>query len=314
MPRSLVAILLMLGTMALFVTTDTCAKIALRSYPASEVVWVRFVFHLPVVLLALARGADLRTRRPGLQLLRSMFQVASTAFFFLAIQWLPLPTAFAIILVQPLLLTALSVPFLGERVGPRRWTAVALGFIGALIVVRPGPTMDWSAILALGTAFSSAGYQIVTRRVAAIDSPAASLFYTAAFGAAVASAIVPFEWRTPPLADWPFLVAIGLMAGLGHLLLIEAFARAPASILAPFTYSQLVWATLLGFLVFGDVPDAPTLIGATIIVGSGLYVFYRERAAQASTSTSHSGRTSEETTTSVEAGRASPVIRSRTAR
>src|SRR5690348_3774766 len=113
MRRTVVAILLMLGTMALFVTTDSCAKLALRSYPASEVVWARFVFHLPVVVLALARHAELRTHRLGLQLLRSVFQVSSTAFFFLAIQRLPLPTAFAINLVQPLLLTALSVPFLG---------------------------------------------------------------------------------------------------------------------------------------------------------------------------------------------------------
>jgi len=315
------AILLMLATMAVFVSTDSMAKYLLRTYPVVEVTWARFVFHLPLVLLLMAQqrsSAVLRTQRLGLQLARSLCQLASTTFFFLAVAFLPLATAIAIGFVQPLLVTLLSVPLLGEKLGPRRLIAVGVGFLGALVIVRPGPTMHWAALLPLCMAFCSALYQVATRRVAALDSAATSVFYNAVLGATVLSLAVPLDWKPPDAAGWTLLVAVGLGGGFGHFLLISAFARAPASLLAPYTYSQLIWATLIGFAVFGDLPDGWTLLGGIIIVGSGLYVFARERAqaraAQASISTSISGFTSEEMTTNVEAGRASPMMRSRAAR
>jgi drug/metabolite transporter (DMT)-like permease len=315
------AIFLMLATMAVFVATDSTAKYLVRTYPVLEVTWARFVFHLPVVLVLIAqqrRVSVLRTQRLGLQLGRAGCQLASTTLFFLAVAFLPLATAIAIGFVQPLLVTILSVPLLGEKVGPRRWAAVGVGFLGALVIVRPGPTMHWAVLLPLGMAFFSALYQVATRRVATLDNAAASLFYNAVAGALALSVAAPFVWQAPDAKGWVLLVLVGVGGGFGHLLLISAFARASASLLAPFTYTQLVWATVLGFLVFGDLPDQWTLLGAVIIVGSGLYVFARERAqaraAQASISTSKSGRTSAEMTTSVEAGRASPMIRSRAAR
>jgi drug/metabolite transporter (DMT)-like permease len=315
------AILLMLATMAVFVSTDSIAKYLMRSYPVAEVTWARFVFHLPVVVALMAgQGAIrvVRTKRLLLQLARSLAQLMSTAIFFVAIAFMPLATAIAIGFVQPLLVTALSVPLLGEKVGPRRWAAVATGFVGALVIVRPGVGMDWAALLPLGMALCSAFYQVMTRRVAAVDSPATSVFYNAILGALAMSAVAPFDWRPPDAAGWALFAIVGVLGASGHLLLIHAFTRAPASLLAPYTYTQLVWATLLGFALFGDLPDGWTLLGATIIVGSGLYVIYRERrqalAAQASISIRNSGAASAEMTTSVAAGLASPIIRSRTAR
>jgi drug/metabolite transporter (DMT)-like permease len=275
------AILLMLATMAVFVGTDAMAKHLAHFYPVAEVVWARFCFHLPLVAVVL-RGGNLadavRSRRLELQIARSLLQLISTALFFVALLLLPLATAVSIAFVQPLLVTALSGPLLGERVGGRRWAAVAVGFAGALVIVRPGGGgFGWATALPLGMALSSALYQITTRRVTAFDGPATSMFYTAAFGALATSAAAPIFWKTPDALGWAELAGLGLFAGFGHLLLIQAFARGPASMLAPFTYTQLVWATLLGFLIFGDLPDHWTLGGAAIIVVSGLYVLRGEQ-------------------------------------
>lgn len=316
-----VAILLILGTMAIFVTTDTLAKYLMQTYSVAEVTWARFVFHMPVVLALMAAQRSrtvFRSRNLRNQIGRSVTQLASTLLFFLAIAYLPLATAVAIAFVQPLLVTALSVPLLGEKVGPRRWAAVVAGFAGALIIVRPGAGMHWAALLPLCMAFTSGLNQVMTRRVAVLDQPATSLLYNAVLGVAVMSLAAPFDWRPPDGAGWAMLAAVGLLGGAGHMLMILAFARAPASLLAPFSYTQLVWATLFGLVLFGDLPDRWTIIGAAVIVGSGLYVLYRERrqalAAQASISMRYSGAAKAEMTTSVEAGRASPSATSRTAR
>jgi drug/metabolite transporter (DMT)-like permease len=277
-------ILLMLVTMFFFVAGDTAAKLLTRDYPVIEIVWGRFVFHLAFLLLFfLSRGRtpSLRSRRLPLQLLRPLFQVLGTTFFFFALMHMPLATASALFFAQPLLITALSVPLLGENVGPRRWIAVLVGFLGVIVIIRPVGVVQWSALLPLATAASSALYQIATRAVARTDPVETSLLFTALFGAVAASLVLPFDWHRPDTAGWALLAASGLLSGTGHFCIIHAFRHAPASTLAPFSFTQLLWATLSGFLVFGDLPDPWTLVGAAIIIASGLYVFYRERARRA---------------------------------
>jgi drug/metabolite transporter (DMT)-like permease len=272
-------ILLMLATMVLFVAADTTAKYLTQSYPVAQIVWARFVFQFVVVAICLGPGAltAVRTQCPKLQIARSVLQIGSTVTFFIAVSLLPLATAITINFLQPLLITALSVPLLGERVGPRRWAAVACGFLGVVVIVRPGAAIEWAAVLPLVTATFSALHNLATRVVARIDPLQTTLFYSAVLGTLVSSAMMPFVWQAPDLVGWILLALVGFLAGLGHLLMVQATVIAPVSLLAPFNYTQLVWATAFGYAVFGDLLDGWTLIGALIIVGSGLYVFHRER-------------------------------------
>lgn len=268
-----------------FVLMDATAKHLSQTYPVVQVVWARYLFHmltLPLFLGGVRWAAVARTRRPGLQIARSVLLLASTFFFFLAVAFIPLATATSIGFVGPLLVTALSVPLLGETVGPRRWAAVIVGFAGVLIIIRPGPGMfgggaHWAMLLPLLVAVCFALYQISTRVLSRFDSWTTTLFYSASVGLVVMTALVPFHWRTPDLEGWAWMALLGAIGGFGHSMMIKAFAAAPASTLAPFTYLQLVWSTLIGWLAFGDFPDGWTLIGASIVAASGLYVLYRER-------------------------------------
>lgn len=268
----------MLATMCLFVSADATAKLLTPFYPVIEITWGRFLFHLLLLLpLLLARGgAVFRSSRLRLQLTRSVFQVGSTVFYFAAIAILPLATAATISFAQPLLVTVFSVPVLGEKVGPRRWAAVLVGFVGVLIIIRPAGIVHWATLLPLATACCSAFYQLSTRLVARVDPVEASLFYTAAGGFILACLAVPLVWQTPDLSGWLLMALTGTLSASGHYCIIHAFQRVPASVLAPFTFTQLLWATGLGYVLFGDLPDAWTVLGALVIVGSGLYVFYRE--------------------------------------
>jgi drug/metabolite transporter (DMT)-like permease len=203
----------------------------------------------------------------------------ATLCMFGAISVVPLADAYTITFIAPLLVTALSVPLLKERVGWRRWSAVVAGFAGVLIVIRPGfGEVPWQLALPLITAACFALYQILTRLVSVdpVETPFVMLFYVAWVGAAVMTLMVPFYWQPVALADWPWMVAMGGLGAIGHLILIRALVIAPASLIAPFTYSQIVWALIAGYLVFGDVPDGWMLVGCTVIVASGLFVFYRE--------------------------------------
>jgi drug/metabolite transporter (DMT)-like permease len=271
-------ILLMLATACLWVSADATAKVLTRSYPVIEVTWGRFLFHVIVLLPFLARGGAgiFRSVKPRLQVMRSVFQIGSTVLYFAAIAILPLATAVTISFAQPLLITILSIPLLGEKVGPRRWAAVLVGFLGVLVIIRPAGFVQWAALLPLASAVCSAFYQITTRLVARLDRVETSLFYTAVGGLALASLALPFAWQTPDLRGWLLMGLTGTLSASGHFCIIHAFQRAPASMLAPFAFTQLIWATGLGFVLFGDLPDAWTGLGALIIVGSGLYVFYRE--------------------------------------
>ncbi|HYM31572.1 MAG TPA: DMT family transporter, partial [Candidatus Cybelea sp.] len=180
--------------------------------------------------------------------------------------------------IGPFIVTALSVPMLGERVGPRRWSAVVIGFTGALIIIRPGfGAVPWSALFIVANATCYAFYQILSRKLAAVDPAETSITYVALVGMLVATVWLPFDWRLPDsVFDWGAFLTLGLFGGLGHYFVVKAFEGAPASVLSPFSYGQLVGATALGYAFFGDFPDGWTWAGAAIIVASGLYMTYRE--------------------------------------
>ncbi len=270
---------MVLATM-LFVALDTTAKFLTTLLPVEQVVWARFTFHFALVaLLLLPRGMSaFKTTRPALQISRSFFMFGANVCFFFAIKTMALVDASAIVFSGPLFVTALSVPLLGERVGLRRWLAVAVGFMGALVVIRPGTDIFASvAMLPLMAALSFAFYQIFTRKLATFDAPMTTLLYTSVFGAACTSVYMPFVWVAPDALGWTLMLVAGVFGAGGQLALIQAIRLAPVSTVAPFNYLGLLWASLLGFAFFGDLPDRYTLIGAAIVAASGLYVLHRER-------------------------------------
>lgn len=180
--------------------------------------------------------------------------------------------------MSPIIVTILSIPLLGERVGLRRWIGIVIGFAGALIVMRPGSeSLQLSVLVVLTAAFTHALYQVFTRKLRAHDHQMTSLFYTGIVGAVATTAAVPFFWEPVAAADWLLFVFAGIAGGIGHLCLIRAFQNAPVSVAAPFSYSSLPWAILFGFVLFGDLPGAWTLSGAALIICSGLYIYHREQ-------------------------------------
>ena len=270
----------MLLSTVLFITLDTLVKYLLQFYPVAQVLWARFFFHLllSVAIMRPAYLSGMRSGRPHLQYARSMLQLLTTTLFFFGIQTVSLAAATAIMFLTPLVVTVLSIPMLGEKVGPRRLAGVFVGFAGALVIVRPGfDTVSVGMLLLLCAALGNAVFQLVTRQVRHYDGANTSLFYTALAGAVVLSAVAPLDWRPPDAFDWLLLVMLGVLGGLGQLCLIRAFRLAPAAVVSPFSYTGLIWATVFGFIVFLEVPDLWTMVGASLIVGSGLYVFHRER-------------------------------------
>jgi drug/metabolite transporter (DMT)-like permease len=216
-----------------------------------------------------------------LQVLRGLLLLAATSFNFIALRYLQLAETASIYFSTPLLVAALSVPLLGERIGPRRLAAIAVGFVGVLIVIRPGMgMMHWAVGFSCLVALCGAFYQILTRKVAGADSPHTAQLYAALIGCAATTPLVPLDWVPPQGFGIVLMVAIGLLGGLGHWMLTVAHAYAPAPILAPFSYTQIVWMPVLGYLVFGNVPSAWVLLGGAIVVASGLYLLHRERAVK----------------------------------
>ena len=273
-------ILWMILTVALFVSMDTVGKYLTQDYPVLQVTWARFFFHAMWLLLFLRwRVVSVaRTRRPGIQLFRGFLMVTANTLFIAGVSVMPLVDTNSILLISPLLVTALSVPLLGEYVGPRRWACVAAGFIGALIIIRPGSgVMQWAAFFPLGAACCFSFYQIATRQISQTEPALTSLFYTVSIGAPVMSLIMPFVWVMPDWQGWLLMAAMGLIGGISHFTFIKAFTAAPVSIVSPLTYTNLIWATFFGFIFFGEWPDSWTVAGALIIVTSGLYAFFREQ-------------------------------------
>ena len=272
----------MIAAVGTFVLMDTTAKYLSHWYPPAFIVWARYASNLAVLLVFFAARGELgrlRSARPGIQLARGFLLALSTLLFFTSLSVLPLANANAIGFAMPLFVAALAVPMLGERLEAPRLIAILAGLAGALVIVRPGSDLFTPyALLPLGMAVCNALYQILTRKVAGLEHPLTSLIWGAIVGALLLSLAAPFVWVVPTV---PFhgllIVVIGILASVGHFLLIRAYDHASATLLAPFTYSALVWAMLMGWLVFGDFPDGGSLLGMGIIVASGLYLASRQR-------------------------------------
>lgn len=264
-----------------FTVLETTAKWLSRTYPVPMVVWARYVSHmlLMLVLFFPGRGFGLfRTVQPTSQLSRATLLLGSTLCNFGAISFLPLAEVKAISFVSPLLVTVFAVWLLKESVSVSRWVAILVGFGGTLFIVRPGSAMlNPAALLALGSAFCYSLYQIMTRRISGGDDPITTLFYTGLVGSVFMTFMLPHTWRMPDWHHLPFFLLLGAAGMLGHLLLIKALEIERASALSPFGYTQLLWISVSGFLVFGDVPDLHSVIGMGIIVSSGLYVAWGHR-------------------------------------
>ena len=275
------ALTLSLFAVLLFSITDVQAKYLSQTLPIVQIAWARFFGYFLLVTLMFwpkRRWNILSSSRIGLQIFRAALLVVSILLFFTVLRFMPLADAVAIMFVSPILVTALSVPLLKERVGLRRWVAVGVGFTGVVMIIRPGMgMMHWSVFLALGGAFSFALFSITTRMLGKTDDSVTTLFYPALIGAAALSPIVLFQWEHPTsLLEVVLLLGLGVLGGVSHSALVKAYQLAPAAVLAPMSYSQLLWNTLFGFLIFGDFPDQWTLLGAGIVVASGLYIFHRE--------------------------------------
>jgi drug/metabolite transporter (DMT)-like permease len=278
----LTGIALMCGAVACFSVLDTGAKYLATHMDVLQVVWVRYT---AAFLLTLAISNPVRTprlmvtSRPFLQVGRALLLLGSTTSNFLALQYLQLDQALAITFSAPFLVAVLSGPLLGEWVGWRRWAAICTGFAGVLVVTRPGfGGIHPAALLSFTNALCLALYGICTRILARTDSNQTTLFYSNAVGAALMLPILPLVWTNPTHPGHIVLMLmVGALGSLGHYLLIAGHRHAPASLLAPFVYTQIGWVVILGYLVFGHVPNGWTLAGAALAVGSGLYILHRER-------------------------------------
>lgn len=280
--QRLTGIALMCGAVACFACLDSTAKYLSPYMATLQIVWARYTgaFLVALVLVnPVTRPQLVVTRRPVLQIVRSMLLLGSTLLNFLALRYLQLDEALSIMFSAPFLVAILAGPMLGEHLGWRRWAAIGVGFIGVLLVTRPGfGGIHPAALLCLVSALCYAFYSISTRLLSRTDSNETTLFYSNLVGAAVMLPIVPFFWTTP---NDPSVIALMMVTGvfgtLGHYLLIAGHRLAPASVLSPFIYTQLVWVIALGYSVFGDVPNHWTMAGAATVIASGLYLLHRER-------------------------------------
>ncbi|OMH37526.1 DMT family transporter [Motiliproteus sp. MSK22-1] len=277
----------MIGAMFLISIQEAFAKYLGETLPVAQVVWARYLGHLALmtVLLWPRHGtALLKANRLSMQIGRSLILLIDTILFFFGLTMIGLAEATAIFFTVPLLVLLLSIPLLGERVSTHSIIAIIIGFMGTLVIVRPGidsigtSSLGIGALFIFGAACCTAIYNVSTRKLSDSDSLPVTLFYTAMVGAVVTSFYVPFIWQTPSnIEQWTALTVIGLFGGLAHSLIIIAHQYAAATTVAPFMYSQIFWALALGWLMFGDLPDVYAFIGGAIVIASGLYLFQRGR-------------------------------------
>jgi drug/metabolite transporter (DMT)-like permease len=272
--------LILLSTTFLGVS-DVTAKYLSATLPSIEIAWLRFLVFAMIMVPAMLPGSPLYalpTKSPGLQLMRGAALLGSSLFFISGLRYLPIAEASATGFVAPLFVTALSIVFLSEKVGVRRWLATAAGLAGVLIILRPGTSaFHVAAFFPIVSALAWAATLIMTRMMSGREHAITIMTYSSIAGVVILSALVPFVWVAPSWHDVMFGVLIGVASTAGQWIVVLAFRYADASVLAPFSYTQLVWVSTLGFLVFGEVPDAWTVVGAAFIVGSGLYTAHRER-------------------------------------
>ncbi|MFG0465372.1 DMT family transporter [Pseudomonas putida] len=267
---------LCLLAMLVFASQDAITKVLVQDFAVAQFVMVRYwlfvVFALAYTHWCGGIAAAARSRHPWLQLLRSLLAVGEIAIFSLGLRYLGLAESHALFAIFPLLALALARLWLGEQIGLRRWLAAAVGFLGTLIILRPGLGLfEPAALVPLSAALSFAVYNLVTRRVSQADGFSTNMLYMAVVGALASSAFGLPVWRAPSPSEWGLLGVLSVSGIVAHLLLIKALAYAPAAVLQPFNYSLLVFATLIGLLVFGEFPDALTLVGAALVLAGGLY-------------------------------------------
>jgi drug/metabolite transporter (DMT)-like permease len=276
------AILLMCGAMVCFTGHDACAKWLSAFLPAVQIVWVRYTVAAMVVAGAwggLSRPATFRSNRPWLQGLRSLLLLGSSAANVIALRQLQLSETATISFLTPIFVALLAGPLLGERVGAERMAAIAVGFLGVVIATRPGTAAFQPIVfVAIAGVLCNSLYVLATRRLAGVDRPQTTLAWTQVAGVVALLPLLPFVWRQPQtVGTWLVMGVMGVFGAAGHGLLIVAHRFAPAPILTPFNYTQLIWMTLSGILVFGDWPPAATLVGAAVVVACGAYLALRER-------------------------------------
>ena len=261
-------------------TSDATSKYLSSTLPSIEIAWIRFLVFVLIMVPAMLPGTPLyalHSRRPGLQLMRAMALLASSLLFISGLRFLPIAEASATSFVSPLFVTALSIFLLGENVGLRRWVATAVGLIGVLIILRPGSSaFHPAAFFPIVSAFAWACTLIMTRMMSGRERAVTTMTWSSIAGLCILSALVPLVWVAPSWHDVLFGILIGVASTAGQWIVVLAFCYADASVLAPFSYTQLLWVSLLGFLIFGEVPDVWTVTGAAIIVASGLYTAHRE--------------------------------------
>jgi drug/metabolite transporter (DMT)-like permease len=279
--RPFKGIALILASTVFLGASDVTAKYLSATLPSIEIAWIRFLVFALIMAPSMLPGSPLyalQTKSLGLQLMRGAALLGSSLFFISGLRFLPIAEASATGFVAPLFVTALSIFFLGEKVGLRRWIATAVGLIGVLIILRPGSgAFHAAAFFPLVSALAWACTLIMTRMMSGKELATTTMTYSSIAGVCILSALVPAVWVTPSWHDILFGILIGVASTAGQWIVVLAFRYADASVLAPFSYSQLVWVSLLGFLIFGEVPDVWTVTGAAFIVASGLYTAHRER-------------------------------------
>jgi len=274
-------IVLILASTVFLGMSDVTAKYLSATLPSIEIAWIRFLVFALIMSPAMLPGSplySLQSQRPGLQMLRGAALLGSSLFFISGLRFLPIAEASATGFVSPLFVTALSIVFLGESVGVRRWIATAVGLIGVLIILRPGTgAFHPAAFFPIVSALAWACTLVMTRMLSGREHALTTMTYSSITGACIMCALVPFVWVAPSWHDVLFGIFIGIASTAGQWIVVLAFRYADASVLAPFSYTQLLWVSILGFVIFGELPDIWTVVGAVFIVGSGLYTAHRER-------------------------------------
>lgn len=278
----LLGIVLMITAMAVLPFLDVIAKyLGQQGVPVMQIVWARLFFGALLTLPFALRIGGVKGLMPNMPLMhavRASFIIAATAFFFWALHYLSIADTLAIFFVQPLIVTMLSPVMLGEHVGVRRWSAVAVGFAGTLIIIRPGfEELNLGVFLALASGTCLALYLLLTRKIAGSAPAMLTTFYTSLMGGLITSVIVLFVWEPPTPAQWAFFVLLSFIANGGHYLIVRAYDHAEASLLAPLAYTEIVMATIAGWYFFGDFPDGWTFLGVGILIASAIYISWRER-------------------------------------
>ena len=275
--RTFRGVILISVAVMLFAVMDAISKYLTRFYPVTNILWARYLAHTVLIVVVLGPRIGwrlVRTARPGIQILRGILLPISSLFFVVAVKYMPIAEASSITFISPMIITAMSVVFLKEKVGRSHGLAILSGFLGVLIIIRPGTgVFAWASLLPLGCALTMSSYQILTRRIAGLENVYTSIFYAGFIGLLLLSLTLPFAWTPPQSALHVALLGLsGMVGASSHLILIKAYDYASASRLAPFTYSQLVWVTAIGYFVFGNFPDFWSLIGITILAAGGIYL------------------------------------------